>query len=181
MTWIDWVIVIALAFSMLGGLRQGFFRVAFSLAGLILGLVLAAWNYTLVAALLLPVARIEAVANAIGFLSVALLVMAISAFAGSLLSSAFHRMGLGWFDRLAGAAFGLVQGALLVMLTILVALAFFPRAHWLTEAKLPRRFFGACHMSTHIGPEELARRVRESLRRLEQESPEWLHPKTLGS
>ena len=32
-------------------------------------------------------------------------------------------------------------------------------------------FFGACHLSTHMSPAELAERVREGLRMLEEESP----------
>jgi membrane protein required for colicin V production len=87
-----------------------------------------------------------------------------------------HKVGLGCLDRLAGAAFGLLQGALLVTLIILVTVAFFPRAHWLTEGKLPRVFFGACHVSTHMSPKELAERVRSGLNTLEEETPVWLHP-----
>jgi hypothetical protein len=37
-------------------------------------------------------------------------------------------------------------------------------------------FFGACHLSTHMSPADLAERVRDSLKILEQESPWWLHP-----
>ena len=44
-----------LVFSVLGGLAQGFFRSVCSLCGLLLGLLLAAWNYARIAALLLPV------------------------------------------------------------------------------------------------------------------------------
>ncbi len=54
MTWVDWAIVIFLVVSVLGGLQQGFFRSVCSLGGLLLGLVLAAWNYPRVAALLRP-------------------------------------------------------------------------------------------------------------------------------
>ena len=86
--------------------------------------------------------RIEAVANVIGFLLIALLVMGLAGIAGKILSKTVHRMGLGCLDRLAGAAFGFFQGALLVMLVILVAVAFFPQAHWLAEARLPRSFLG---------------------------------------
>ena len=85
-------------------------------------------------------------------------------------------MGFGCLDRLAGAAFGFFQGALLVTLVILMALAFFPKAHWLSDAKLPRYFFGACHLSTHMDPAELARPHPAGAQELEEESPQWLHP-----
>ena len=85
-------------------------------------------------------------------------------------------MGLGCLDRLAGAAFGFFQGALLVTLIVLVAVAFFPQEQWLADAKLPRLFFGACHLSTHMTPAELADRIRQGLKVLEHESPRWMHP-----
>ena len=173
---VDWAIVVAIVLAVLGGFTQGFFRAVCGLGGLLLGLALAAWNYRLIAALVLPMVRIEAVANVIGFLLIALIVMGLAAVAGRILSKIFHHMGLGCLDRLAGAAFGFFQGALLVTLVILAALAFFPKAHWLREAQLPRYFFGACHLSTEMSPAELAERVRQGLKTLKDESPEWAHP-----
>lgn len=176
MTLVDWAIVVVMVLSVLGGLTQGFFRSVFSLAGLVFGLALAAWNYRLIAALVQPMVRIETVANAIGFLLIALIVMGLATVAGKMLSKVFHHMGLGCLDRLAGAAFGFFQGALLVTLVILAALAFFPKAHWLKEAKLPRYFFGACHLSTEMSPADLADHIRQGLKSLEDESPQWLRP-----
>ncbi|MGB8261461.1 MAG: CvpA family protein [Terracidiphilus sp.] len=173
---VDWIIVIVIGLAVMGGLTQGFFRSIFSLGGLIAGLLLAAWNYDRVAALVLPLVRIEAVANAIGFLLIALAVMAIAGIAGKMLSRTVHHMGLGCLDRLAGGAFGFLQGALLVTLVVWVAVAFFPHARWLEEAKLPKVFFGACHLSTQVSPEELAGRVRDGLKALEDESPKWMRP-----
>lgn len=181
MTWLgltcaDWIFVVLLALSVLGGFRQGFFRAVFSLGGLLVGLVLAEWNYARVARLLLPVVRFDAVADVVGFLLIAVLVMCIAGIIGAVLAKVLHSIGLGCVDRLAGAAFGFLQGALLVMLCILVTVAFFPRAHWLAEARLPRYFFGACHLSARMSPAELAERLRSGLRMLEDESPKWMHP-----
>jgi membrane protein required for colicin V production len=173
---VDWAIVVIIALSVLGGLREGFFRSVCALGGLFLGLVLAAWNYGRIARLILPLVRFEPVANAVGFLLIALVVMGLIGFAGNALSKALHLMGLGCLDKLAGAIFGFFQGAMLVTLVILVAVAFFPRAHWLAKARLPRFFFGACHLSAHMSPHQLAERIRLGLRTLEEESPHWLHP-----
>lgn len=181
MAWVDWAIVAVMVLSVLGGLSQGFFRSFCSLGGLLLGLALAAWNYGRAAALVLPLVRSRQVANTIGFLLIALLVMAAAGVAGKILSKTFHAIGLGCLDRLAGAVFGFFQGALLITLVILVAVAFFPSAHWLTEAKLPKLFFGACHLSTHMSPAELAERVRHGLKLLEEGSPQWLHPGSAGA
>ena len=176
MTLEDWIIVAVLVLSVIGGLSQGFFRSVFSLAGLVVGLAVAAWNYGRVAALLLPFLKNEAVDDTIGFIVIALVVMGIAALAGTVLHKTFRRMGLGCLDRLAGGVFGFLQGALLVTLCILVALAFFPQAHWLAEARLPRLFFGACHLSTQVTPADLADRIRRGLGLLEQQTPAWMHP-----
>jgi membrane protein required for colicin V production len=176
MAWVDWAIVIVLVFSVLGGLAQGLFRSVCSLCGLLLGLLLAAWNYARIAALLLPMVRIEPIANAIGFLLIALLVMGIANIVGSTAAKALRQLGLGCLDRLAGGVFGLAQGVVMVTLCILVIVAFFPEADWLANARLPKLFFGICHQSARVSPAELAERVRQGLLLLEQHAPEWLHP-----
>ncbi len=176
MTWVDWAIVFVLAVSIVGGLTQGLLRSVCSLAGLFLGLVAAAWNYGRAGALLLPMVHNETVADAIGFLLIAFVVMFIANIFGSVMSRAVHRLGLGCLDRIAGGAFGFLQGALFVTLVILVVVVFFPQAHWLAEAKLPKFFFGVLHLSAKVSPTELAERVRNGLQMMEQHAPEWMHP-----
>ena len=170
MTLVDWIIVAVLAAAVLGGIARGFFRSAFSLAGLVLGLTLAAWNYWRLAAVLKPVVRSMEVADAIAFLVIALLVMVVAAIIGSLLAKAFEKVGLGCLDRLAGGLFGFVEGLVFVLVCILVTVAFFPQTVWLTDAKLPRYFFGALHVSVRVTPSRLSDRVRNELERLEAES-----------
>ena len=175
-TWVDWIIVIVVTLSVRGGLSQGFFRSAFSLGGLILGLAIAEWNYPIVAAPLKPLVHDQEIANIFGFFLIAILVMAVAGVLGALLHKTFKNMGLGCLDRLAGGVFGFFQGVLLVTLAILVTVAFYPQAHWLVEARLPRHFFAACHLSTHMSPDQLAGRTRNGLRTLEGETPDWMHP-----
>jgi membrane protein required for colicin V production len=180
MAWVvDWAIVLVILLSVLSGLSQGFLRAFCSLGGAFLGLLLAAWNYDLVASFLTPIVRVEAISDAIAFLGIVVIVMTLTNLAGATTAKALHSMGFGCFDKLAGAAFGFVQGALLVTLIVLVTVAFFPKTHWLVQARLPHMFFGACHLSTHMSPAELADRVRDGLRFLELESPGWMHPGVL--
>jgi len=176
MTWVDWAIVIVLAAATIGGISQGLFRSVCSLCGLIFGLLIAAWNYGRIAALILPIVRIEAVANAIGFLLIALVIMAIANLIGHVIAKIVHKIGLGCLDRLAGAAFGFVQGAVMVMIVILIVLAFFPKSPWLAEATLPKYFYGACHVTTNLSPGELANRVRHGIDEMQEQAPEWMHP-----
>lgn len=176
MTVVDWIIVLMLAGAVIAGLVQGLVRSAFGLGGLLLGLVLGAWNYGRAAAILQPVVRSWGIANTIGFLLIAIVVAAVTTGVGNILSKMLHQIGLGCLDRLAGGVFGFFQGALLVTLCILVTVAFFPDAKWLTESRLPRHFFAACHLSTNVSPEGLRKLVREDLNKLEKESPRWMHP-----
>jgi len=175
MTLVDWIIVVVLAAAVLAGIARGFFRSAFSLAGLVLGLALAAWNYWRLAAVLKLVIHSVEVADAIAFVVIALLVMAVAAILGSLLAKVFEKVGLGCLDRLAGGIFGFVEGVLFVMVCILVTVAFFPQTVWLTEARLPRYFFGALHVSIRVTPTRLSDRVRKELQTLETESQKLIH------
>ncbi len=175
-TWIDWAIVIIIALSALGGLARGLVRMALSLAGLIGGLALAAWNYQHLARELIPVVKSEPVADAIAFLVIALLVMLIAGIIASVTTRTMKWMGLGCLNRVGGTIFGAIQGAGLVTLCILVTVAFFPSAQWLTDSRLPSKFFGACHLSTHVSPGDLAERVRTGLKELKERTPGWMHP-----
>ena len=175
MTLVDWIIVVVLAAAVLAGIARGFFRSAFSLAGLIAGLSLAAWNYWRLAAVLKPMIHSVEVADAIAFIVIALLVMAVAAILGSLLAKVFEKVGLGCLDRLAGGIFGFVEGVLFVTVGILVTVAFFPQTVWLTEARLPRYFFGALHVSIRVTPSRLSDRIRKELQTLESESQQLIH------
>ncbi len=176
MTWVDWVILAVLAAATVGGLAQGFLRTVCSLAGLIFGLALAAWNYQRLGNVFRPIVKVDAVANTIAFLLIALLVMGIANLVGGAIAKTVHRMGLGCLDSLAGAILGFAQGVVLVIISILVTVAFFPGQEWLTQAKLPKLFFGALHLSEKVTPGELGDRVRKGLLLLEHESPGWMHP-----
>lgn len=174
MTVVDWIIVAVVAGAVLAGIARGFFRSVFSLAGLVAGLALAAWNYNRFEGLLKPMVHSKEVADAIAFLVIALVVMAAAAIVGSLLARLFEKVGLGCLDRMAGALFGLGEGLIFVAIGIFVTVAFFPQTQWLTEARLPRYFFGALHVSTRVTPQQLADRVRKELHTLETDSPRWM-------
>jgi len=176
MGWVDLVIVVLIAAAVLGGISQGFFRSVCTFFGLLLGLALASWNYHLVGDLFTPIIKLEALTDTIGFLAIALIVMGLASVAGTTLSKAVHGMGLGCLDRLAGAVFGFFQGALLVMGLVLAGLAFYPGARWLSEAKLPKVFFGACYLTARLSPDDMAGRIRHGLAAIEEETPQWMHP-----
>jgi membrane protein required for colicin V production len=175
MTLVDWAVVIIMLGAVIAGMTQGFFRSVCSLAGLIVGLSVAGWNYGRLAGIFLPLVRYAAIADAVAFLLIALLVMVLFALIGKMLAKAFKMIGLGWLDGIFGAIFGFFQGVVVVVVLILVIVAFFPQQEWLAQSNLPRMFFGALHVSTHMTSSELSGRVHEGLRSIEEESQRLIH------
>jgi membrane protein required for colicin V production len=174
MTLVDWIILGGLVVATLGGLAQGFFRAACGLAGLVFGYMAAVWNYHYIARVFIPLVQVEAVANAIGFLLIILLVMLAGALLGGFLEKMFRFAGLGCIDSLLGAVLGFLQGVVVVMVFVVLTLAFFPGATLLTNARIPPMFFEACHVSMDMSPQQLSNQMEDGLKRLKQESPGWI-------
>jgi membrane protein required for colicin V production len=170
MAFVDLVIVIIVAASVLGGLAQGFFRSVCTLLGLFVGWSVASRNYERLASAFMPTVHDRAIIDLVTFVLILLLIMALFGVIGALLAKAFRSIGLGCLDGIAGAIFGFFQGVFLVTVGILIVAAFYPDEQWLAEARLPRYFLGACHVSTNVTPSDLAARMKQGLRSLEDES-----------
>ena len=123
-----------------------------------------------------PIVRIEAVANAIAFLIIALVVMALANLAGIMLKRTISWMGLGCLDKIAGAIFGFFQGALLVTLCILVTVAFFPGARWPSRPGCRSILSGLCTEHAHEPLRISLSKCADGLKMLEHDSPQWTHP-----
>ena len=160
MTPVDWAIVGILAISVIVAFVHGFFVELFSLVGLVAGVLLAAIYYDQVAVILDRFISSPAIASAVAFVLIAIVVMIAASLLGRLLRSVFRRVGLGWMDRLAGGAFGAIKGYLLVMLAVTALLAFFPRQPWLQQSQLAPYFIIGAHGSAGFLPNRLGERVR---------------------
>ncbi len=176
MTPVDMAIVIVLAISAMVGLAQGFVRSLSALAGLVFGLSLACWNYHRPAAALQPLVRSQRLADAIGFVAIALTIMLIIGFLGALIARALRFVGLGWLDMLCGAALGVLEGAGLITICIIVSIAFFPKSQWMAGSKLPQYFFGLCDQTMNMSPNDLSKRVRDGMADIEKHTPSWMQP-----
>ncbi len=172
---VDIVILLLVILSAVQGFRSGLIRCVFSLLGLIAGIAIASWHYKQFTDDLMPWLHSKGLSEAVSFCLVALAVMLAAGLIGMLLKGVIHGIGLGWLDRLAGLAFGLLRGALLVTLCIVALAAFFPETRWLGDAQFAKYFLGTAHLTTRISPEELKHRILEGLQVLEKDSPAWLH------
>ncbi len=109
---LDWLLAILLAYSVIRAAIRGFFQEAFALGGLILGFLLACWFYRLLAIDLKGLITSLQIAELAAFLLILVGTMMVASLLGRLLRHTASAIGLGFVDRLLGAAFGLLRGAL---------------------------------------------------------------------
>lgn len=176
MALIDWLILVILLVSVLSAAKNGFFVEVFSLAGVLVGLVLASWNYQRLLPWISHWIHSLAAAEALSFLLIALGVMILAGLAGRIIRWSVRSVGLGWADRFLGAIFGFVKGFVLVTIAMLAVAAFFPQASWLRQSRFAPDFLTAAHRASVIAPQDLQRRIREGVVILRSAEPRWFKP-----
>ena len=159
----DWIIVGVLGLSTLLAAAEGFFYEAFSLAGAVVGFVLAVWEYWRVASLFLPYVKSQATADACGFFTVFFAVVLLASMIGKLARWALRKVGLSWADRFLGAAFGLVRGVIVVTVSIMALTAFVPESKLLAQSRLSRYFFLSAKAVAVVAPADLRERVKQGV------------------
>lgn len=180
MALIDWLILIVLLVSVLTAAKNGFFLEVFSLAGALIGLVLASWNYQRLLPWITHWIHSLPAAEALSFLLIALGVMLLAGLLGRVIRWSVRSIGLGWLDRLFGALFGVVKGCVLVTIAVIVIAAFFPRASWFRNSRLAPGFLSAAHSISITAPRDLQQRIREGVGELRNSGPRWLKPTALN-
>ncbi|HEX5234914.1 MAG TPA: CvpA family protein [Silvibacterium sp.] len=176
MALIDWLIVLVLLVSVITAARNGLFLEVFSLAGAIIGLVLASWNYQRLLPWIAHWVHSLAAAEALSFLLIALGVMLLAGLLGRVVRWSVHSIGLGWADRLLGAFFGFIKGFVIITIAVLVIAAFFPQEPWFRHSRLAPGFLTAAHQASIAAPGTLERRIRSGVGLLRSSEPRWLRP-----
>jgi membrane protein required for colicin V production len=138
------------------------------LGGSVLGYLLAAWNYKRLGAWLLAYARNEWIAQGVAFLAIFVVVIFLAGAAGRIARWAAQGIGLRWFDRLLGAAFGVVRGALVVTVLVMTLAAFGNGSSLLAESKLGSYFLVVGRGVSLAAPEDLRARFKAGLRQLNE-------------
>lgn len=127
MTLLDLLLAAIVLGSVVAGYLSGFTRAALGLIATFAGVLLGFWFYDVPAKWFRGYVEQEIVANLLGFLTVFFVAVLAGALAGRLFSAMFKAVGLRFIDRLAGAAFGLVRGALAAVAAVVILLAAAPR------------------------------------------------------
>jgi membrane protein required for colicin V production len=173
---IDWVIVIVLIVSVLTAAKAGLVVEVFSLAGLVLGLMLASWDYQKLVPWVGEWVHSVSLEEGLSFILIALGVMAVAAIAGRLVRWSVNSIGLGWADRLAGAAFGFIKGCALITIAVMVIAAFWPSATWFRQSRFAPGFLSMARHAAVVTPAELGDRIRSGVEDLRKAQPDWLKP-----
>jgi membrane protein required for colicin V production len=156
---LDWFLAALLAYSVIRAMMRGVVREAFALAGLIAGFFLACWNYRDAATHLRGIVNEQPLADLLAFVAILVTVTLVATLIGKLLSRTASAVGLGFFDRLGGAAFGLVRGAVLGLAVLLAVTAFLPTAPWVQTSSLAPYFLRANHAVSFVMPSDLRLRL----------------------
>jgi membrane protein required for colicin V production len=124
--WIDAVLVLMVGLSVISGFATGFARAGIEFIAAMLGIFLGFWCYGIVAAYFLDYVSSPQVADLIGFFIIFFGLLVVGAIVGTLIAKFFRSVGLSWFDRLLGGAFGVVRGVIVAAAVATVLLAFSP-------------------------------------------------------
>ena len=112
MSWLDLVIVVVLAVGAFFGLRMGIIKAVLSLAGVIVGVVLAGQYYVALADVLPFFSETSSAAKIVAFAIILIGVMIVAVVLARLLKWAASVMMLSWVNHLGGAVLGLALGAI---------------------------------------------------------------------
>lgn len=157
MNWVDLVIAVIVALSVISGLSAGFARVGVSFIATLTGIFMGFWCYGIAGDYVADYVNSRSVANLIGFCLVFTAVMLIGVVVGRLLAKLFKWAGLSWFDRLLGGAFGFVRGVVIsvAVVTLLLACAPKPPPHSIINSRAIPHILGAANVLAAATPHEI--------------------------
>ncbi len=112
MNWLDLVVLVVVVISIFIGLKIGIIKAVLSLVGSIVGIMLAGRYYIPLSEVLSFIPQ-ASLAKVVAFAIILIGVMVIAAVLAALLTWVVSKVMLGWVNRLGGAIFGLVLGAIL--------------------------------------------------------------------
>jgi len=177
---LDWLIVLVVVVSTLQAITEGFFHEFFALAGVVVGYLVAAWEYPWAASWYSHYVNSEWTAAIAGFFTIFFVIVLLAGLLGRLVRWAVKGIGLRWFDRLLGAVFGFILG-IAVSAVIVLALAAFAPQWGLTQSRFAPTLLTTSRGLIWAAPAELRQRFWtgwELLRTVPQHVPLEQHGST---
>ena len=158
------------------GLLKGLTRLLIGIRALVAAFILAARFHAIAAAPVLQAMGVpEPAANLMGYLAIFLGTMLAGALLGRLLRGMLKAAMLGWADRLAGGAAGLVAALLVAALIVLPVIAYAPSGErLLRNSVLAPYVIVVADLANELVPERLAEQYQERMDALRRHwSQQW--------
>jgi len=126
MNLLDMVIICTMIFFIVKGILRGFMREVASLAGVILGILLANHSQPRMTEFLKAYVPVSGFLPIVSFALVFAAVLVACNLIGYGLNFLFQKAFLGWVDRTLGAGFAVVKGVIITYLVIVILTFFLP-------------------------------------------------------
>jgi membrane protein required for colicin V production len=172
---LDWLLALLIVYSTVRAGMRGLVRELFALGGLIIGFLLACWYYHAFGSYLRNLVNSPQLADFCAFLLIIAIVMVLAILLGAVIRRTASAVGLSAFDRLGGAAFGVVRGLVLGVALILAVTAFLPTAPWVQGSKISPYLLRASHAVSFVMPRQLKLQLIEGVGRLKHREPNWIN------
>jgi len=163
MTPVDWLILAFILMNVVLAAMHGFFAEALSMAGLVLGYIVAAWQYPPFAEWLQSFLKSELLSQIFSFLVIFFAILVVFSIAGRIARKLMKEVGLSGFDRFLGALLGVLKGALVVSVVLMGLTAFTPTSSLLENSVLAPYFLIAGRAAIWVAPPALRARFYEGL------------------
>jgi membrane protein required for colicin V production len=168
----DWIILFVILVSAVAAASSGFFQEACGIAGLVIGYLLAAWQYHRLAGWFAPYLKSMWLGEIAGFLIIFLAVMMLAGIAGRIARWIMKEVGLSFFDRILGALLGVLRGCLVVAVVLVSMATFTPTSRALAGSSLAPYFLVVGRAAIWVAPAELRGRFNQGLDLLHHEQQE---------
>ncbi|GAA3764015.1 CvpA family protein [Terriglobus aquaticus] len=156
---LDWALIVLVGVSTAMAFVRGLIRSLISALGVLLGIVLAAWYAPALADILQQWIRQPQLAEIVAFLLILTGTYVVAALMGRVLRGAAKAVGLGFFDRLGGAAFGFARAVLVLAVALIPAAPFFSALPFARNSILLPYLQTAAHGVSFVMPQDFGRRL----------------------
>jgi membrane protein required for colicin V production len=159
----DLLILAVVLINVIAAAVQGFFAEALSIAGLIVGYIVAAWQYRRLAEWFESFLKNDWLAEILGFLIIFFAIVLIFGIAARIARRVMKAAGLSGFDRFLGGMLGLLKGGLMVAVILMGMAAFTPTSKLLANSELAPYFLVFGQAAKWLAPTELRMRFDQGL------------------
>ena len=163
MTPADWIIGLVLLLNVVTAAMQGFFSEALTMAGLVVGYIVAAWKYRSLAEWFESFLKNDWLAEILGFLIIFFAILMLFGIAARIARWVMKTAGLSGFDRFLGGVLGLLKGGLMVAVLLMGMTAFTPTSKLLENSQLAPYFLVVGRAAILLAPSELRMRFYQGL------------------